>query len=69
MEGADIARDSRKFFKTVNTFKQGDIFMAYRQLDPVLGPPVMDNFSQIWKNGCVFFAVEKAGHFVQEWGK
>ena len=69
MEGVGIAKNSKAFFKTVDTFKQQDIFMACGQKDIVLGPPVMEGLSRVWKNGCFYFEVEDGGHFVQEWGK
>lgn len=69
MEGVETALRSITFFKTVDIFKQQDIFMACGQQDIVLGPPVMESLSRVWRNGCFYLKVEEGGHFVQEWGK
>lgn len=69
MEGVDVSKQAKAMYSTSDAFKTEDIFVAVGMLDPVLGPPVMEVLSRMWKNGCWWFEVPDGGHFVQEKGE
>jgi len=64
--GADVSRKAREWFRTQ---WQGKIFMAVGMQDPVLGPSAMKYLHKQIKGCPPPYQMEKAGHFVQEWGE
>lgn len=47
----------------------GPAFMAYGAMDPVLGPPVMEQLRSLIRGCPEPMVVPDGGHFVQEWGE
>jgi len=64
--GAMLSQKAQEF---LNKEWSGDVFMAVGKIDPVLGPPMMNILRNIIKNCPEPYIIEKAGHFVQEWGE
>lgn len=69
MDGVAVSKDAFDFYRSTSRFKVGDIFMAVGMKDPVLGPPVMEKLSKMWRYGCFYHEVSDGGHFSQEWGE
>jgi pimeloyl-ACP methyl ester carboxylesterase len=63
--GAELSRRARRW---LNTEWSGGTFMAIGMKDPVLGPPVMQSLRKAIRGCPRPYEVEKAGHFVPEWG-
>lgn len=68
MDGVGVSSEAAEFYRSKAQFKREDIFMAVGMKDPVLGPPVMEKLSKMWRNGCYYYEVTEGGHFTQEWG-
>ena len=63
--GAEISQKARDWFREKWS---GDVFMAVGKNDPVLGLPMMMILKNTIKNSPEPYIINKAGHFVQEWG-
>lgn len=63
MEGVETSKRAIDFFQ--NEWK-GACFMAVGLQDPVLGEPAMRLLHSIIRNSSELFAMQEAGHFVQE---
>ena len=69
MDGVGVSREAVEFYRGKGSpFGQGGVVMACGMKDPVLGPGVMQGLAKVWRDGCWYFEVKEAGHFVQEWG-
>jgi haloalkane dehalogenase len=65
-DGAPVSRRARDWLRTQWS---GQTFMAVGAMDPVLGPPVMNNLRKQIRGCPEPYVVPDAGHFVQEWGE
>ena len=69
MPGVEVSKQSRQFFETTDTFPSAaDVVVVCGVQDPILGPQ-MKTLAQVFKHGCYYAEIEKASHFVQEWGE
>lgn len=66
MYGVEVSRRAAKFWSEEWT---GPTFMAIGAADPVLGPEVMRKMRQLIRGCPEPMVIDKAGHFVQEWGE
>ena len=70
MDGVEVSREAVELYQSRKSpFKTGDVVMACGMKDPVLGPVAMQGLAKVWRDGCWYFEVKEAGHFVQEWGE
>lgn len=65
MEGAEIGQRAAEFFKTEWA---GKTFVAIGDLDPVLGPPVMEKLANLL-GVAEPMHIPDGNHFLQEWGE